>query len=75
MQLNAEHSALKKIIQKGKEEGFVTYRELSDYLPDNMDAVEDVQALVTILGDMGIEVREHAPEVDDLLLSPNSVDE
>ncbi len=75
MQLNAEHLALTKVIQKGKAEGFVTYRELNDYVPSQMDGVEDVHALVTILGDMGIEVREHAPEVDDMLLSPNSVDE
>ena len=75
MQLNAKHSALKKLIRKGKEEGFVTYRELSDYLPDPTDAVEDVHALVAVFGDMGIEVREHAPEGDDLLLSPNSLDE
>lgn len=75
MQAKAKHSVLKPLFQKGKEEGFVTYRELNDHLPDHMDAVEDVQALVTVSGDMGIEVLEHASEGDDLLLSPDALGE
>ena len=67
MQAKAKHSVLKILIQKGKQQGFVTYRELNDHLPDHMDAVEDVQARVTIFGGMGIEVLEHASEGEDLL--------
>ncbi len=67
MQAKAKHSVLKTLIQKGRQAGFVTYRELNDHMPDHMEAVEDVQALVTIFGDMGIEVLEHASEGEDLL--------
>ncbi len=75
MELNSKHTSLKTLVRKGRQEGFVTYRELNDYLPDHMDTVDDVQALVTIFDDMGIQVLERAPEGDALLLSPISLDE
>ncbi|GBE10331.1 RNA polymerase sigma factor RpoD [bacterium BMS3Bbin12] len=72
------HSQLKQLIIKGKEQGFLTYSEVNDFLPDDIVDPEQIEDVISMINDMGIEVHEVAPDADALLLSassPTPVDE
>ena len=70
----SEHeSQLKKLIAQGKEQGFVTYSEVNDHLPDDIVDPEQIEDIIAMINDMGIEVLEYAPDADSLLLNDNSV--
>jgi len=68
-------SELKQLIVKGKEQGFLTYREINDHLPDGVTDTDHMDALVGVLDDMGINVYDHAPDADSLLLDSTQADE
>lgn len=62
-------SQLKLLIAKGKEQGFLTYHEVNDHLPDDIVDPEQIDSIVSMINDMGIEVHEFAPDEDTLLIS------
>ena len=64
---------LKKLILKGKEQGFLTYREINDHLPDDIHDAEQMETIVGMINDMGIEVFDKAPDPDTLLLKEPAV--
>ncbi|MBK1647649.1 RNA polymerase sigma factor RpoD [Rhabdochromatium marinum] len=69
-------SLLKQLIAKGKEQGFLTYSEVNDHLPDSIVEPEQIEDIVRMINDMGITVHESAPsEVDSLSDSVISDDE
>jgi RNA polymerase primary sigma factor len=59
---------LKRLILKGKEQGFLTYREINDHLPEDMHDTDQIEAVVNMINDMGIEVYDKVPDPDSLLL-------
>ncbi len=60
-------SQLKQLIAKGKEQGFLTYTEVNDHLPDGIIEPEQIEDIVRMINDMGIMVHETAPaEIDSL---------
>jgi RNA polymerase primary sigma factor len=60
-------SQLKQLIAKGKEQGFLTYTEVNDHLPDGIIEPEQIEDIVRMINDMGITVHETAPaEIDSL---------
>ena len=60
-------SQLKQLIAKGKEQGFLTYSEVNDHLPDGIIEPEQIEDIVRMINDMGITVHESAPaEIDSL---------
>jgi len=61
-------SELKRLILKGKEQGFLTYREINDHLPEDMHDTDQIEAVVNMINDMGILVYDKAPDPDSLLL-------
>ncbi len=70
---NAEHdeeSQLKVLIAKGKEQGFLTYHEVNEHLPDEIVDPEQIEDIINMINDMGIEVHESPPDLD-LLMSSN----
>ena len=74
--MNAEQqSQLKLLIAKGKEQGFLTYAEVNDHLPNDIVDPEQIEDIVGMINDMGITVHEKAPDADTLLEAGNSVDE
>jgi RNA polymerase primary sigma factor len=73
-QVEEQQSRLKELIAKGKEQGFLTYSEVNDHLPDTIVDPEQIEDIVGMINDMGISVFEHAPDADALLLTDNSVD-
>ena len=64
------------MIAKGKEQGFLTYGEVNDHLPDDISDPEQIEDIIRMINDMGITVYETAPDADDLLTNEeNTADE
>jgi RNA polymerase primary sigma factor len=63
-----QKSQLKELIAKGKEQGYLTYAEVNDHLPESVTETEQIEDIIQMLNDLGIPVHERAPEADDLLL-------
>ena len=71
-----QQSKLKELIAKGKEQGFLTYGEVNDHLPDDISDPEQIEDIIRMINDMGITVYEAAPDADDLLSNEeNTADE
>ncbi len=60
-----QKSSLKELIAKGKEQGFLTYAEVNDHLPDGIVEPEQIEDIIRMINDMGIKVHESAPAIDD----------
>jgi len=67
-----QQSNLKQLIAKGKEQGFLTYAEVNDHLPEGIVDPEQVEEIIAMIADMGITVGEVAPEADTLSISESS---
>ena len=65
-----EESQLKLLIAKGKEQGFLTYHEVNEHLPDDIVDPEQIEDIINMINDMGIDVHESPPDLD-LLMSSN----
>ncbi|MCK4864801.1 MAG: RNA polymerase sigma factor RpoD, partial [Gammaproteobacteria bacterium] len=70
-----QQSQLKVLIAKGKEQGFLTYAEVNDHLPNDIVDPEQIEDIVGMINDMGITVHEKAPDEDTIAAATNSVDE
>ncbi len=60
---------LKSLIVLGKERGYLTYAEINDHLPDDMLDAEQIEGVVSMINDMGIQVYDEAPDAEVLLMS------
>ena len=68
MDSSSKKTELKRLILKGKEQGFLTYREINDHLPEDMNDTDQIESVVNMINDMGIEVFDSVPDADSLLL-------
>ncbi len=73
--LAQRQSRLKKLIALGREQGYLTYSEVNDHLPDDISDPEQIEDIIGMINDMGILVYENAPESDDLMAEGDSTDE
>src|SRR5436190_4372309 len=73
MDQETQRSQLKKLIIQGKEQGFLTYREINDHLPEEVHDTDQIEAVVNMINDMGIQVFDEAPDPDALLLKTEQV--
>ena len=64
-----KQSKLKLLIAKGKEQGYLTYTQVNDHLPNDIVDPEQIEEIISMIGDMGIPVHEEAPDTDTLLLA------
>ncbi|MHA7816726.1 MAG: RNA polymerase sigma factor RpoD [Pseudohaliea sp.] len=64
-----QQSRLKSLIAKGKEQGYLTYAEVNDHLPDDISDPDQVEDIIQMINDMGIHVYEQAPDADELLMT------
>ncbi len=69
MNQDKQESQIKLLIAKGKEQGYLTYAEVNDHLPDDIVEPEQIEDIVAMIDDMGITVYETAPDADALLLA------
>ena len=60
---------LKTLIVLGKERGYLTYAEINDHLPDDVQDSEQIDGIIGMINDMGIQVYEEAPDAEVLLMS------
>jgi len=71
-----QQSRLKELIAKGKEQGYLTFAQVNDHLPDDLSDPEQVEQIIAMINDMGIVVGEYAPDKENLLMEEgDSTDE
>ena len=70
---NKQAQQLKDLIARGKEQGFLTYAEVNDHLPNDIVDPEQIEDIVNMINDMGITVHEKAPDAESILLSDAAV--
>ncbi|TDJ17185.1 MAG: RNA polymerase sigma factor RpoD [Gammaproteobacteria bacterium] len=73
MDLNQQQSQLKLLIAKGKDQGYLTYHEVNDHLPEGIVDPEQIEDIISMINDMGIAVHEVAPDADTLLMMETAV--
>lgn len=73
MSENSQQSQLKLLIARGKEQGYLTYAEVNDHLPPDIVDPEQIEDIIRMINDMGIQVYETTPDADELLMNDESV--
>ena len=63
-----QESGIKDLIAKGREQGYLTYAEVNDHLPEDIADPEQVEDIIQMINDMGITVFEVAPDAETLLM-------
>ncbi len=71
----APQSRLKELIIKGKEQGYLTFDQVNDHLPQDIIDSDQVEDIVRMINDMGIKVFENAPDADTLMMTEGNTDE
>ena len=71
----SRQSQLKVLIAKGKEQGFLTFAEVNDHLPQEIVDSDQIEDIIRMINDMGIRVFESAPDADDLMMAESAADE
>ena len=69
MSPNTQQSRLKELIAKGKEQGYLTYAQVNDHLPDDIANPDQVEDIIRMINDIGIPVSEVAPDGESLFMS------
>ncbi|OOZ39685.1 RNA polymerase sigma factor RpoD [Solemya pervernicosa gill symbiont] len=67
-----QQSQLKLLIAKGKEQGYLTYAEVNDHLPNEIVQPEQIEDIISMINDMGIRVHEVAPDADTLIMTDSA---
>ena len=60
--------ALNSLITIGKEQGYLTYSEINDLLPEDLLTPEQIEPIVTILEELDIIVTDETPDADTLVM-------
>ncbi len=71
MEYRTYASELKKLIVKGKKQGFLKFEDVNDHLPEALSDTESVEKIIDLLGDLDIEVHDYIPDTDAILLDSN----
>jgi RNA polymerase primary sigma factor len=64
-----QHSRIKDLITRGKDQGYLTYAEVNDHLPDDISDPDQIEEIIQMINDMGIRVYESAPDAEELLMT------
>ena len=64
-----QQSRIKELIARGKEQGYLTYSEVNDHLPQDISDPDQVEDIIQMINDMGIKVYETAPDADEILMT------
>jgi RNA polymerase primary sigma factor len=71
-ELEERRAKLRALIKLGKDRGFLTYAEINDHLPDDLNEAEAIESIISTFNDMGVAVYEQAPDAETLLLNDNA---
>ena len=66
-----ENSGLRELIEKGREQGYITFADINDYLPDEVSGPDQLDEVIQIINDLGLQVLEEAPEEGSNFSSSN----
>tara|TARA_B100001115_G_scaffold180569_1_gene173109 strand:+ start:1 stop:1785 length:1785 start_codon:yes stop_codon:yes gene_type:complete len=66
-----ENSGLRELIEKGREQGYITFADINDYLPDEVSDPDQLDEVIQIINDLGLQVLEEAPEEGSNFSSSN----
>ena len=66
-----QQTKIKELISKGKEQGYLTYAEVNDHLPEGIVDSDQIEDIINMITEMGIVVQEQAPDDDSLSMSDN----
>lgn len=69
MSNNKQESRIKLLIARGKEQGYLTYADVNDHLPQDISDPDQVEDIIQMINDMGIRVYENAPDAEELLMT------
>ncbi|MBT8439345.1 MAG: RNA polymerase sigma factor RpoD, partial [Gammaproteobacteria bacterium] len=72
MDQDTQKSQLKQLIARGKEQGYLTFAEVNDHLPDGIVEPEQVEDIIRMINEMGISVVETPPDDDEKAVSDNA---
>ncbi len=64
-----QQSRIKELITRGKEQGYLTYAEVNDHLPDDISDPDQIEEIIQMINDMGIKVYESAPDAEEILMT------
>jgi RNA polymerase primary sigma factor len=67
-----QQSRIKELISRGREQGYLTYAEVNDHLPEDISDPDQVEDIIQMINDMGINVFETAPDAEQLLSTTES---
>ncbi|NVK02666.1 MAG: RNA polymerase sigma factor RpoD [Oceanospirillaceae bacterium] len=67
--IEQQQSRLKELIARGKEQGYLTYAEVNDHLPEDIADPDQVEDIIRMINDLGISVSEVAPDAETLLMT------
>jgi RNA polymerase primary sigma factor len=73
--VQSKQSQIKLLIAKGKDQGYLTFAEVNDHLPQNVVDSDQIEDIIRMINDMGIKVSESAPDADELLMQESTADE
>ncbi|TBX20317.1 RNA polymerase subunit sigma-70 [Bowmanella sp. JS7-9] len=73
--MSNKQSQIKLLIIKGKEQGYLTFSEVNDHLPQDIVDSDQIEDIIRMINDMGIQVFENAPDADELLMQESTTDE
>lgn len=73
--VQSKQSQIKLLIAKGKEQGYLTFAEVNDHLPQDIVDSDQIEDIIRMINDMGIKVFENAPDADELLMQESTMDE
>ena len=67
--IEQQQSRIKELIVRGKDQGYLTYAEVNDHLPEDISDPDQVEDIIQMINDMGIRVYESAPDAESLLMT------
>ena len=73
--IQKQGSRIAELIDKGKEQGYLTYADVNDHLPEDISDPDQVDEIIGMINDLGLQVHETAPDADTLMLSESSDDD
>merc|ERR1712224_319597 len=73
--LKKQGSRIAELIDKGREQGYLTYADVNDHLPEDISDPDQVDEIIGMINDLGLQVHETAPDADTLMLSESSDDQ
>ncbi len=69
--MNNNDSKLKALIKKGKRQGYLTFEQINDHLPEAMSDADSIEKVLDLIEEVGIDVCDVAPDPDAILMQTN----